>query len=240
RKIVSRVAYAIDHTRKVPRIWSDLDGSERPPAVLDRLAQTVLSTCGEHDEPVVERLKGCVLRRKTDRNSTPDVEGGVRRCPVDLVVLIERHANGISGSRRNCVRPRIGAVRGGQDHYLVRVRLEQAPAAADASQVLGLDDSPHGSNVRILIVDVLSAPGDGAGSWRHPDNQGDNSEQHYESRSHTDLFPLSTRFEFSRDFVMPERSSPAPRWDRITALRPEAQVTGTPGREGSLQADRRP
>src|SRR4029450_1100593 len=31
------------------------------------------------------------------------------------------------------------------------------------------------------------------------------------------------------DFVMPERSSPVPRWDRITALRPEAQVTGTPG-----------
>src|SRR4030095_7581922 len=97
RQIVRRVADAVDHTRQVPRIWSDLDGRERPPALLDRLAETVLGTCGEHDEPVVECLEGRVLGRKADRYSTSDVEGGVRRCPIDLIVLIERHANGVDG-----------------------------------------------------------------------------------------------------------------------------------------------
>src|SRR4029453_10818004 len=75
---------------------------------------------------------------------------------------------------------------GRQDHDLVRIPVEQTPAAADARQVLGLDDAPDGRDIRKLVVDVLSAPRDGTGASRRRDDQSDDRQRHDELRPHTD------------------------------------------------------
>src|SRR4029453_6480132 len=97
-----------------------------------------------------------------------------------------RHADRIDRPGCNGAGPRVGAVRGGQDHNFVHIPVDQAPAAADASHVLRLDDSAYGRTVRVLVVDVGSTPGDGTGTGRHPDDQRDNSEDGYKPRLHTD------------------------------------------------------
>src|SRR5207253_11079592 len=110
------------------------------------LAEAVLRIRVKHHEAVVERLEGRVLRREADRYSAADVARSVGDGPVDLVVLDERHADGIDGAGGDRIDPCIGAVSRGQTHGLLCVAFEETSAATDASGVRRLDDSTHGRN----------------------------------------------------------------------------------------------
>ena len=84
--------------RQVARIRSHLHRSERTPSLDDRLSERVLGVRWEHDEPVVEGLERCILGGEADRYAAPHVERGVGRAAVDLVVLVERHPDGVDAA----------------------------------------------------------------------------------------------------------------------------------------------
>src|SRR6266508_5262510 len=114
-------------------IWSHLNRRECAPALLDCLALMVYGACRKHNQAVVERFEGRVFGRKADRNSASDVVGRIRSRPINLIVLVEGYPNRINGSCCNCARPRICAMRGGQDDYFLCIRVEKTTATTNAS-----------------------------------------------------------------------------------------------------------
>ena len=55
-------------------------------------------------------------------------------------------------------------MRGGQDHDLLGIAMQQTAAATDAGEILRLDDPPHGGDVRVRVVHVRLTEGDRAGT----------------------------------------------------------------------------